>query len=181
MKKIYIITDTHLGHDNIVKYCNRPVNHSDLILENLKIIKEGDILIHLGDFCIGKDEEWHRKFFEMIPNTTRILIRGNHDHKSDSWYLEKGWSFVCEEFNNTYFGKKITFSHIPRKDIKNINIHGHYHNSLPRLLRKEFVVEGEEERNNFDFDLSKYDSSVHKLLCIEDENYKPILLENFIA
>lgn len=185
-EKIWIITDTHLGHDNIVKYCNRPENHSELILEGLSKIKEGDTIIHLGDFCIGKDAYWHKEFFDRIPNTKRILILGNHDKKHKNWYLRNGWDFVCEQFSNNYFGKYITFSHIPIaenrfiKDIENINIHGHYHNNLPRLLKKQFVVEGEKERNDKDFILEHYNPKLHRLLCIEDENYQPILLETFI-
>ncbi len=178
--KIWIITDTHLGHDNIVKYCNRPENHSELILENLSVIKDGDTLIHLGDFCIGKDKEWHEKFFSKIPNVKKILIRGNHDKQSSSWYLRNGWDFVCENYSEHYFGKYITFSHIPIENIQNINIHGHYHNNLPRLLKKQFVVEGEKERNDRDFILEKYNPNLHRLLCLEEENYKPVLLETII-
>lgn len=179
-EKLWIITDTHLGHDNIVKYCNRPENHSELILEGLKEIKEGDTLIHLGDFCIGKDVFWHEEFFKRIPNVKRILILGNHDKQSKNWYLRNGWDFVCEEFSNNYFGKYITFSHLPLLSVQNINIHGHYHNNLKRLLEQKYVVEGEKERNDKDFALEKYNPTLHRLLSIEDENYKPILLEEFL-
>jgi calcineurin-like phosphoesterase family protein len=180
MKKIWIITDTHLGHDNIIKYCNRPENHNELILEGLKAINKGDELIHLGDFCIGKDKEWHEKFVALLPDVKKILILGNHDKQSKDWYLRNGWDFVCEQFSNNYYGKYITFSHIPIKGVQNINIHGHYHNNLPRLLAQNYVVEGEKERNDRDFALVNYNPKLHKLLCIEDENYKPVLLETFI-
>jgi len=179
-KQIWIIADTHLGHDNIVKYCNRPENHNELILARIEIIKERDILIHLGDFCIGRDEFWHEEFFRRIPNTKRVLVLGNHDKKSKNWYLRNGWDFACKEFKNCYFGKDITFSHLPVKNPQNINIHGHYHNNLQRLLAKKYVVEGEKERNDKDFPLENYNPKLHKLLCIEDKNYKPILLETFL-
>lgn len=35
---IYLITDTHLGHENIKKYCNRPDNFEKLIENNWKNI-----------------------------------------------------------------------------------------------------------------------------------------------
>lgn len=180
-KKIYLITDTHLGHDAMVQYCGRPENHSDLILQNLfKVIREGDVLIHLGDFCIGKDADWHMRFFAGLRGVKTVLVRGNHDGKSNQWYLEHGWDFVCENFTDTYFGKKITFSHIPILGVQNLNIHGHFHNTLHRLLRKEFVVEGEKERNDKDFDLDKYDTNIYKLLAIENTDLKPVLLENWL-
>ncbi len=182
MKKIWLITDTHLGHDAMVKYCGRPENHSELILKNLEVIKSGDVLIHLGDICIGKDAEWHRELFLRLgAGVTKILVRGNHDGKSNAWYLEHGWDFVCENFTDTYFGQKITFSHIPILGVQNLNIHGHFHNTLHRLLRKEFVVEGEKERNDKDFDLDKYDKTIYKLLAIENTEYKPVLLEELLT
>ncbi len=184
MKKIWLITDTHLGHDAMVKYCGRPENHSEIILHNLTregVVQSGDTLIHLGDICIGKDAEWHTKIMSVLGGVKTILVKGNHDGKSNAWYLEHGWNFVCENFTDTYFGQKITFSHIPIEDIKNLNIHGHFHNTLHRLLKKEFVVEGEKERNDKDFDLDKYDKTIYKLLAIENTEYKPVLLEELLT
>ena len=99
-KKIWIITDTHLGHDNMVAYCGRPINHSDLILENLRnTIRSGDVFIHLGDICFGDDENWHKALMCRIPiGVKKILIKGNHDKKSNHWYLEHGWDFALRKY-----------------------------------------------------------------------------------
>lgn len=182
-QKIWIITDTHLGHDNMVKYCARPENHSELILENLKKnIAAYDILIHLGDICIGRDEEWHAKLFEALPfkgtYVKKILLRGNHDKKSDTWYLEHGWDIVAEKIENIYFGKRVMLSHTPApRGEYDINLHGHFHNSLPRLLRKDWVTADEEERNKKDLGNLNPKS---KLLAIEYTNYKPVLLSSLL-
>lgn len=174
--RTWIITDTHFGHDKMVEYCGRPKNHSDLILKNLAMIQTGDILIHLGDFCIGNDELWHKLFFEELSGVRKILVKGNHDRKSNNWYLTHGWDFVCDKFSDHFFGNYITFSHIPINGIQNINIHGHFHNTLHRLLDKKFYP-GEEERNKEDFPLENYNPKLHRLITIENTNYKPILLE----
>jgi len=179
MNKIWVISDTHFGHDKMVQYCGRPENHSDLILLNLNFLTVGDILIHLGDICIGDDKEWNLKLRLLTQGCKKILCRGNHDKKSDSWYISNGWDFVCHSFNWVYNKRLITFSHLPQ-NIKNLNIHGHYHNALNRLLKKDFVVDGEEERNKKDFDLKYYDKNIHKLVSLENLNYKPILLDNLI-
>ena len=51
---IYLITDTHLGHTAIARYCNRPKDFSDLIIHNLKaVLKKEDTLIHLGDVAFN--------------------------------------------------------------------------------------------------------------------------------
>lgn len=178
-KKIWLITDTHLGHDAMVQYCGRPQNHSDLILAALKrSLLDGDILIHLGDICIGNDTLWHARFNESLPNIRKILIRGNHDKRSNSWYMRHGWDFVCERFDDTLFGEHITFSHIPVAGIENWNIHGHFHNNLPRLQAKKWVTPDEEERNK---DVLEGLNENHKLLAIENTQYAPVLLRKFIG
>ena len=53
--KIYIISDTHFNHENIIKYCNRPfkdINEmNDAIIDNWnRIVKKDEIVYHLGDF-----------------------------------------------------------------------------------------------------------------------------------
>lgn len=159
--KIYITTDTHLGHDRMIELCNRPQGFEDLILQGLTTIPSDALLIHLGDVCIGNDAKWH----DDIINSTeevyrRILVRGNHDHKSDSWYLSHGWDFVCEEFVARYFQKNILFSHRPQADREYIdyNIHGHLHNT------------GHHEGGGKNC----------RLLALEHTNYKPVNLEKFL-
>lgn len=178
--KIWLITDTHLGHDAMVKYCGRPEDHSTRIIANLqKRVNAGDLLIHLGDICIGKDEIWHGVLMNALPGVKRVLLLGNHDRKSVAWYLAHGWDFVCERFDGKYFGKKVAFSHIPLDDDGSfeINVHGHFHNTLHRLLEGRFVVEGEKERNERDLRVL---TKKHRLLAIENTNLSPVTLEKFI-
>lgn len=163
------------------EYCNRPKNFEEIIIRELKKIKM-DVLIHLGDFCIGKDKYWHEQFMKIL-NCKKWLIRGNHDRKSDMWYSNQGWDWVGRYFQNRFFNKNVVFSHFPirytdcGRDSFDINIHGHFHNNLHKLLDGKFVVEGEKERNAIDLaNLSLH----HKLLSIEETNYKPVDLEKFI-
>ena len=63
--KIFFISDTHFGHTNIIKYCNRPFNNTDemdtaLIKNwNAKVPKDG-IVYHLGDFAWGSINYWEK-------------------------------------------------------------------------------------------------------------------------
>ena len=53
---IYVVPDTHLGHENIKKYCNRPDNFERLIEKNWnETITENDTVIHLGDISFKED------------------------------------------------------------------------------------------------------------------------------
>jgi calcineurin-like phosphoesterase family protein len=58
MSNIWFTADFHFGHNNIIRYCNRPfrsVEEMDqTILDRLNAsVKANDILYFLGDFCIG--------------------------------------------------------------------------------------------------------------------------------
>lgn len=160
--KIYIFSDSHFNHKNIIEYCNRPYNHEDLMITGLKQINEEDCLIHLGDICIGSDDYVHGMLGSIKCH--KILVLGNHDSKSWSWYMEHGWDFVCENFQLTYCGKIIRFSHKPSPwdGVWEINVHGHLHNLG--------------HRENEYKELKQW----HRLYAPELMDYRPVELSNFI-
>ena len=165
--KYWLTTDTHLGHSKMIEYCNRPENFSEVILKNLRhCVKHEDILIHLGDICIYNDTMWHIKLLS-VPGR-HWLVRGNHDKKSNSWYLEHGWSMVCEQFQDLLFGEIVMFSHKPVvwNGEYDINIHGHFHNADHRRHEPELLA----IKNGY-----------QKLLALEYTNYMPVTLEKFIV
>ena len=175
---IFLLSDTHFGHRKMEEYCGRPADFEQRIFKNLKQIQPDDVVIHLGDFCIGDDVRWHEEWEAALPTNKRILIRGNHDRKSDSWYYAHGWHTVADSLSGHYFNRYITFSHIPIPDIQNLNIHGHFHNNLHRLLEGKYVVEGEKERNE---PVLKILTKNHVLLALENVDYQPITLERFLT
>lgn len=125
-------------------------------------INEKDILIHLGDICIGDDIPTHQRI-SLIP-CRKVLVMGNHDSKSWSWYMEHGWDFVCDSFRLKYAGKIIHFSHKPEPwdGVWEINVHGHLHNLG--------------HRDNEFKDLKQW----HRLYSPELMGYKPIELADFV-
>ena len=57
--KYYFSSDYHLGHFNIIRYCNRPFKSLEQMNETIirnhnERIKKEDILFHIGDFCFKK-------------------------------------------------------------------------------------------------------------------------------
>lgn len=155
----WVITDTHFGHKKMQEYCGRPEGFETKILHNLIMTcKTGDVLIHLGDICIGQDEHWHTELGYV--HARKWLLRGNHDKKSLGWYLDHGWDFVADEIIIDIFGKRVLFSHRPTAEcVFDINIHGHHHNT-------EHHPEDEISVKN-------------KLIFIEHE-YKPINLRSIV-
>lgn len=126
----WIITDTHFGHDKIMKYCGRPDDFESRIMLNLrKTVQENDVLIHLGDFCWGDHALWHKDFMNHVK-CRRWLIKGNHDKKSNTWYHHHGWDCVADSMTLNLYGEEILFSHRPITVEGNfINVHGHHHNT----------------------------------------------------
>lgn len=160
--KYYVISDTHFGHTKIIEYCKRPVNHERLLMESMNNIPVDACLVHLGDICIGDSGMWH-EFIANLPYK-KVLVMGNHDPKSASWYMENGWSFVCESFKLKYCGKTICFSHKPQPwdGDWDINVHGHLHNLG--------------HHDNDYKELKKW----HRLYAPELYDYKPIELSKLI-
>ena len=157
---IWIIADTHFNHKNLVEWGIRPLGYEYLIHMELKKIQPTDTLIHLGDIDMGSTKSVHEREFMPLECYT-ILVLGNHDNKSDGWYKRHGWNFVCTSFTNTYFGKKVKFSHHPTvwDGSFDVNIHGHLHDLGHR----------EDSRN-----------IMNELISLELNNYKLVNLDSLI-
>ena len=161
----YITTDTHFGHHALMKYCGRPSKVEDMILKrHTATVSSADILIHLGDICIGNDAEWHR-YFNNIVCFRKWLIKGNHDKKTNTWYLNHGWDAVCDTMSLRLFGLNILLSHSPKPlDGHDYNIHGHFHNSDHRRHEPE---------------LSAVQTDRHILVKLE-HSYTPVNLRKLV-
>ena len=122
---LWLITDTHIGHRNIIKYCDRPNNCDRMILENWKkLVKSTDTVIHLGDVA-WSDE--HLQKVLKLPGK-KILVKGNHDNKSTFYYMDAGFTLVVSSMLMSLNGMNVLFSHQPIFDhTADINIHGHQH------------------------------------------------------
>lgn len=141
MKKWYT-ADPHFGHENIIKFCNRPfetANQMDAkILENLwKVVGPEDQLWIVGDFAFGrkatKDKEWVRSIFDQLPGAEQHLIVGNHDFDS---VLDLPWTSISDtasvrdgpknQVNTLNHYPMITWNHARRGALQ---LFGHVHNN----------------------------------------------------
>jgi calcineurin-like phosphoesterase family protein len=97
--KIFFIADTHFGHANIIKYENRPfetVEQMDkAIIQNWRnVVSKHDTIFVLGDFSFYNKEITTKIMRQLTGN--KILIKGNHDVKSNQWYLDVGFDEVSK-------------------------------------------------------------------------------------
>jgi len=136
---IYVIADNHFNHWNINKYCSRGFKdlqdmNSTMIKRWNKIVRPEDLVIHIGDLVFTKGSSEEIKKIIKSLNGRKILIKGNHDRKSYSYYLTNGIDFVCERMIWEFNKKKVLFIHSPHEitfnDYRTCKyiIHGHSHN-----------------------------------------------------
>jgi len=98
---IYFIADTHFNHENIIKYCDRPFSNAKEMNEYIiqkwnSVVKEDDIVYHLGDVGFGTTEMLKELINRL--NGTKILLRGNHDfERGVNGWKEVGFSEVYKK------------------------------------------------------------------------------------
>lgn len=89
----YFTSDTHFGHTNIIKYCNRPfMDAGEMDREIIRIwnetVKPEDTIYHLGDVAFTSPER--AKHILSCLNGHKVLILGNHDRSGPKM---KDWGF----------------------------------------------------------------------------------------
>ena len=155
--KIFIISDTHFGHEAIIRYCNRPFTSVEEMDQTMikrwnETVSNNDIVIHLGDFALcGKDKT--REIIQKL-NGKKILIMGNHDNYSEQFYRDAGFHTVSRFpiiYDNFYM-----MSHTPLQLSETtcyFNAYGHVHTV------NKFI-----------------DNATSKCYCVERIGYRPVLL-----
>lgn len=111
---IYFTSDTHFGHVNILKYCNRPFSSVEDMNEKLcerwnARVGSSDTVYHLGDFAMGQKQN---VYIRKKLNGKIILVKGNHD-RSDSVMLDAGFDEVHRSLLIDIDGFKVYMAHIP--------------------------------------------------------------------
>lgn len=129
MKK-FIISDLHLNHTNIIKYCHRPFKNTEemnrtIITNWNNTVKKDDIVYFLGDFCCG-NRDVIKSFREKL-NGHIIIITGNHD-RGPKTCLALGFDEAYKELTLDIAGHQILLTHRPKLGYTGVNIHGHLHN-----------------------------------------------------
>ena len=127
---IYFIADTHFNYRNIIEYYNRPFKDTNEMNEYIiqkwnSVVKENDIVYHLGDVGFGTTEMLKELVSRL--NGTKILLRGNHDFKRGV----NGWKEVgfSEVYKKRIELENLVLTHAPIEIVEKgkINIFGHIH------------------------------------------------------
>ncbi len=137
---IFLISDLHFGHANIIRYCSRPFLHSDVKEMDHVLIKNWNYTIspanrvyYLGDLRYGLQAMSALEYRKKLKGNI-TFIEGNHDDPE----LCAVPSAILD-----YGGFHFLLIHDPAKIPKTFDgwvIHGHHHNNdLPRYPFIDFL------------------------------------------
>lgn len=158
MPDIWVISDTHFGHENIIEYCHRPfkdaMQMSFAIRDNWNaLVKPQDKVYHLGDVYMSWTLSQKIEDFLGGLHGHKRLILGNHDRGEDP-ILQRKFEKISVWRMFPEFGLLLT--HVPVHEStlrrgkagneKNpemlLNIHGHIHeNPSPTEHHRNVSVE----------------------------------------
>jgi calcineurin-like phosphoesterase family protein len=97
--EVYIWSDLHLGHENVIRYCNRPFKdaaemNAALLHAWRATVKNGDTIINLGDVSLKLSKEYLTEVIHHLPGY-KLLVMGNQDRKKPvRWWLDAGFNEV---------------------------------------------------------------------------------------
>jgi calcineurin-like phosphoesterase family protein len=162
MRKIFTISDTHFGHENILKFTDDEgayLRHFDsvedmndcMVTRWNETVSDQDIIYHLGDVYFGKGWECLKK----LKGRKRLLL-GNHDN-GKAKYLQEAFQKIgmwrmFPELN-------LVLSHVPI--------------IIPETAKFEFNVHGHIHGN-------KSPTPFHINVSAEAVNYTPVDIESLI-
>lgn len=112
----FFTSDTHFGHANIIRFCNRPFKNveemDEVLIENWnQVVSDDDTVFHLGDFAFGGSNVWK----SIIPrlNGHINLIIGNHDRKNLRQGYMSSFGMVVPQLQIEIEGNPIYLNHYP--------------------------------------------------------------------
>lgn len=169
---LFLTSDSHFNHANIIKFCNRPFDSVEEMNETLisnwnNTVPKDGIVFHLGDFAFGGSEVWHKILSRL--NGQIYLILGNHDLKNFRQGYADSFASVQEQLTIDIGKKKVILTHFPllcyhgtwRTEMNVWNLMGHVHTLKSNNSGKDF------ERLQYLFP-TQYDVGV------DFNNYTPI-------
>jgi calcineurin-like phosphoesterase family protein len=169
---IYVISDLHLGHANIIKYCSRPFSHDavdemdQVLIKNWNYtVKSGDRIFLIGDLCYGPNAKTPFEYLQQL-NGDINLIQGNHDKDTKPRVHNETLNHLDLHF---------LLIHDPNDAPSNFDgwiIHGHHHNNN---LEEYPFINFEKRRINVSAEVIKYQPVSLSELCniIKDHQLTP--------
>jgi calcineurin-like phosphoesterase family protein len=144
-RKLWLTADEHYSHRRIIQYQGRPFSsvgemNDRLIEAHNSVVKETDVVIHVGDFSFGKAEDFARVAERLAG--THFFMDGSHDRSMreyfeshTEWKEGKGKLFLLPKlFEFTFQKTKVVLCHYAMENWwashygkSSVHFHGHSH------------------------------------------------------
>jgi len=175
-KDIWVISDTHFFHENILKFTD---SDGELIRGALfdsveemnevmaqrwnSVVKPGDYVYHLGDVFMGDKVEF-KKYWKRLNGSKRLIV-GNHD---DIKWIAQNELFTKISMWRQFTEFGLLLSHVPLdpSGLMNYRYKAEDPTDNPMLLN----VHGHIHQN-------PSPTTDHRCVCVEHINYTPIHIE----
>lgn len=163
--KVFLISDVHFDHENIIRYCDRPFDSTrqmnETILQNWNdTVQENNHMYFLGDMTFGRKKRpidyWLGKLSGKI-----YYIRGNHDTDST---IERA-IIIPERYGIKYKNHEFLLMHYPHRP------HGY----------DGWIIHGDKHNNDLkDYPfINQKNKTVN--VCAEVVGYTPLSLDKLIS
>lgn len=149
--KVWFTSDTHFGHENIMRFSNRPFetveDMNQTIIDNWNSkVGHDDYVFHLGDFAFANMGYWKKVLSQL--NGHKILVKGNHDEKPlKGWDKFDEFELITYQLKINIEGRQIYLNHFPfncyagsyRGDNAIWQLYGHIHSTHNGCNGKDFI------------------------------------------
>ncbi|MBU0791872.1 MAG: phosphoesterase [Gammaproteobacteria bacterium] len=171
--QVYFLADNHFGHENIIKYCNRPFSSvgemDSVMIERWNwAVRPKDIVYHLGDFCLG-NQETAFKYFKRL-NGRIYVVPGGHDKR----WIRPNLSYTGPNcvvrvlpplYTITLNEQIIVLCHYcmrvwPKSHYGSWQLYGHSHGGLPSIGKQMDV--GVDTNSCFPYSLERIEEIMEK-------------------
>ena len=131
---VWVWSDLHLGHDNIIRYTNRPFADAAAMDHQLyanwaSAVGAADTLLFVGDVAMRRavsEATWSR--IRHAPGRFKQLVVGNHDLTGAGRLRVDGFDDICSLLC-VPGDPPLLFTHMPLSEVPAgwVNVHGHTH------------------------------------------------------
>ena len=139
---IWFTSDLHLGHEAIIRFCDRPFETVEemnkILIQNYNDrVRKNDTVYILGDIAHRLRVEEANELISKL-NGRKILCRGNHDKIYNPSLFEGVYDFLKIHVD----GYSISLMHYPMMEWPksrhgSLHLHGHMHNKPDYNLRQK--------------------------------------------
>jgi len=146
MNNIFFTADHHFGHENIIRFCERPFKdvqemNQVLIDKWNEKIKPNDDVYHLGDFGLTHKENLATMLDQL--NGKKYLVSGNHEsaakqNKDKFQWIKDYYELKVKDPDCANGVQRIILFHYAMRTWRgagrgNWQLYGHSHGTLPDL------------------------------------------------